>query len=211
MICPKCHTPNPDDGKFCKKCGTSLAVVVCPSCKKENDSDSEFCTYCGAPLSAAENKQSKSAPQKHTQSEVAEEKEKSKESKGKSLLLASKILLGVAVAALVFTFICRFSYQTIIEEEPSRYNENEFVVSVNVYSFAGKVYEYYFHGNAVNYLKYDEYPPSSILIENMTDDAVESYQRHNTEALLWCAIHLAWTLIVYLIVKKLIIPKMRKK
>ena len=27
MFCPKCGTKNPDDGKFCRKCGTDLAVV----------------------------------------------------------------------------------------------------------------------------------------------------------------------------------------
>jgi len=27
MFCPKCGTKNPDDGKFCRKCGTGLAVV----------------------------------------------------------------------------------------------------------------------------------------------------------------------------------------
>lgn len=211
MICPNCQTPNPDDGKFCKSCGASLTANVCPSCKKENESDSQFCTYCGACLSITNSKQSESIPQKHNHRERTEEKEKSKESRGKYLLLTSQILLGLAIAALVFTFICRFSYQTIIKEEPEEYNEKEFVVRVDVYSFAGKVYEYYFHGSAVKFLKYDEYPPSSILIENLTDDAMESYKRHNTEALVWCVFHVVWTLIVYLIVKKLIIPKMRKK
>ena len=28
MFCPKCGTKNPDDGKFCRKCGTDLAPVT---------------------------------------------------------------------------------------------------------------------------------------------------------------------------------------
>ncbi len=28
MFCPKCGTKNPDDGKFCRKCGTDLSPVT---------------------------------------------------------------------------------------------------------------------------------------------------------------------------------------
>ena len=27
MFCPKCGVKNPDDGKFCRKCGTDLNLV----------------------------------------------------------------------------------------------------------------------------------------------------------------------------------------
>ena len=143
MICPNCQTQNPDDGKFCKKCGTLLTAIVCPCCKKENADDATFCTYCGTPLDVAEKQES--APAKPTQTEAKEEKgkeEKPKEEtkkdekpKGGILLLISQILVGLAIAAMVFTLICRFAYQTIITETPSEYSG--FYVRVDVYPFVG--------------------------------------------------------------------------
>ena len=37
MFCPKCGTKNPDDGKFCRKCGTDLGGVS-KALKNEGDS-----------------------------------------------------------------------------------------------------------------------------------------------------------------------------
>ena len=52
MLCPKCHTNNPDGEKYCKNCGFQLnAFRVCPECGTYNNHDTKFCHECGAHLS----------------------------------------------------------------------------------------------------------------------------------------------------------------
>jgi membrane protease subunit (stomatin/prohibitin family) len=50
--CPKCHTANPANAKFCCSCGNGLVVqkIICPSCKTDTTSDAVFCTNCGTNL-----------------------------------------------------------------------------------------------------------------------------------------------------------------
>lgn len=51
MICPKCHTVNDDEEKYCKNCGFQLnSARICPECGKTNDSNSKYCKECGAVL-----------------------------------------------------------------------------------------------------------------------------------------------------------------
>ena len=51
MICPKCHTVNDDEEKFCRNCGFQLnSARICPTCGKTNDSNSEYCKECGTVL-----------------------------------------------------------------------------------------------------------------------------------------------------------------
>ena len=51
MICPKCHTVNDDEEKFCKNCGFQLnSARICPTCGKTNDSNSKYCKECGTVL-----------------------------------------------------------------------------------------------------------------------------------------------------------------
>ena len=51
MICPKCHTPNDDEEKFCKNCGFQLSSSrICPECGETNDSNSKYCKECGTVL-----------------------------------------------------------------------------------------------------------------------------------------------------------------
>ena len=51
MICPKCHTVNDDEEKFCRNCGFQLnSARICPTCGKTNDSNSKYCKECGTVL-----------------------------------------------------------------------------------------------------------------------------------------------------------------
>jgi len=53
MRCPKCHTENPDERKFCHECGAKL-VLVCPQCGSENFPGDKFCGECGYDLAQPE-------------------------------------------------------------------------------------------------------------------------------------------------------------
>jgi len=52
VACPKCGTPNPVDGKFCRNCGNKMQnnTVKCGKCGNEVPSDSKFCPECGQQL-----------------------------------------------------------------------------------------------------------------------------------------------------------------
>lgn len=51
MICPKCHTVNSDEEKYCRNCGFQLnSSRICPTCGKTNDSNSKYCKECGTVL-----------------------------------------------------------------------------------------------------------------------------------------------------------------
>src|SRR6185436_15023505 len=49
MLCPSCNTENVAGKKFCKECGTALAVA-CESCGAALVGDEKFCDECGAPV-----------------------------------------------------------------------------------------------------------------------------------------------------------------
>jgi class 3 adenylate cyclase/tetratricopeptide (TPR) repeat protein len=51
MLCPGCGTENLEGKKFCKECGTVLAVA-CGSCGAALVGDERFCGECGAPVPA---------------------------------------------------------------------------------------------------------------------------------------------------------------
>lgn len=73
MICPHCHTKNPDRNNFCIQCGVSLRngeplgerprqapatfrvanpseYVLCPSCQQPQGPGKAYCSVCGASL-----------------------------------------------------------------------------------------------------------------------------------------------------------------
>jgi class 3 adenylate cyclase/tetratricopeptide (TPR) repeat protein len=53
MLCPSCGTANLAGKKFCKECGTALAVA-CGSCGAALEGDEKFCSECGAPVTRPE-------------------------------------------------------------------------------------------------------------------------------------------------------------
>jgi class 3 adenylate cyclase/tetratricopeptide (TPR) repeat protein len=50
MKCPKCQNENPEEKKYCRKCGASLSLT-CPHCGVVVSADDEFCGDCGQSLS----------------------------------------------------------------------------------------------------------------------------------------------------------------
>jgi membrane protease subunit (stomatin/prohibitin family) len=55
LKCPNCQADNPQGGKFCASCGTSLAPpsVKCPNCQADNPQGAKFCASCGTSLAPA--------------------------------------------------------------------------------------------------------------------------------------------------------------
>lgn len=49
LVCPQCQAENPENNKFCQKCGTSLTAISCPSCQASVPVNAESCPHCGAP------------------------------------------------------------------------------------------------------------------------------------------------------------------
>ena len=52
MRCPECTTENPDNKRFCRRCGASL-LTACPRCDAEILPGDKFCGDCGHDLSLA--------------------------------------------------------------------------------------------------------------------------------------------------------------
>ena len=50
MKCPSCQQENPDDNRFCRKCGAKL-TLLCPDCNAEVLPSDSFCGKCGHNLS----------------------------------------------------------------------------------------------------------------------------------------------------------------
>ena len=46
MKCPECQSENPEEAKFCGKCGEEL-FLICPQCGSENTPGNNFCNECG--------------------------------------------------------------------------------------------------------------------------------------------------------------------
>ena len=48
LICPQCHSENPNRNNFCQKCGTSLTHQSCPDCDTSVLLSEATCPNCGA-------------------------------------------------------------------------------------------------------------------------------------------------------------------
>lgn len=64
MECPGCGQSNPEDAKFCVKCGRSLqqkygGTTTCPSCGRQNSPGVSFCAYCGKSMYGDPNQNSR--------------------------------------------------------------------------------------------------------------------------------------------------------
>ncbi|MBU2647546.1 zinc ribbon domain-containing protein, partial [bacterium] len=53
MKCPICHADNPDDKKFCRKCGEKLSLT-CVKCGSDVLPGDAFCGDCGQKLQSAQ-------------------------------------------------------------------------------------------------------------------------------------------------------------
>ncbi|HEY40613.1 MAG TPA: zinc-ribbon domain-containing protein [Dehalococcoidia bacterium] len=62
MKCPNCQTVNPDNQKFCGKCGAKLERV-CPNCGISNPPEYDYCGECGATLTEPISTPTSEAPQ----------------------------------------------------------------------------------------------------------------------------------------------------
>ncbi len=48
FVCPECQFENPEDNKFCQRCGTSLTHAPCPDCGASVPYGAQNCHECGA-------------------------------------------------------------------------------------------------------------------------------------------------------------------
>src|SRR2546428_13259941 len=53
MPCPACGTDNPQDARFCVRCGAAL-FASCAGCGTELPPAAAFCPSCGTPVAKAE-------------------------------------------------------------------------------------------------------------------------------------------------------------
>jgi predicted ATPase/class 3 adenylate cyclase len=60
VVCPVCQAENKESARFCKECGSALALR-CPSCGAGHDAGQKFCDECGASMAAAAAAASRSA------------------------------------------------------------------------------------------------------------------------------------------------------
>jgi len=48
LVCPECQFENPEDNKFCQRCGTSLTHLTCLECGAKVPYGEQTCSNCGA-------------------------------------------------------------------------------------------------------------------------------------------------------------------
>ncbi len=48
LVCPECQFENPEDNKFCQRCGTSLTHFACPECNASVPFGAQNCPECNA-------------------------------------------------------------------------------------------------------------------------------------------------------------------
>jgi hypothetical protein len=73
MECPGCGQSNPEDAKFCVKCGRSLQLrsggtAICPFCGRENSPGVSFCAYCGKSIYGNQGQNSRGSSTIHDES-----------------------------------------------------------------------------------------------------------------------------------------------
>ena len=48
LVCPKCHSENPNNSQVCQHCQTSLVHYTCPHCGNDTPFSEPYCQECGA-------------------------------------------------------------------------------------------------------------------------------------------------------------------
>ena len=134
MKCPSCGTDNPDDYRFCHKCGTDMTPVpgpvveeepavegrICPGCGQVNPPDYLFCNMCGTGL-VAEDEDAADRPA----DEVAEDPPGGEGRDGPAPKAASKgrrniIIVTIAVLLVAVVAVAAFTMSSPGEEGPDR-------------------------------------------------------------------------------------------
>ena len=62
MVCPSCQAENKEGARFCRACGSPLALT-CAACGAPHDPGQTFCDQCGSPLDATPERLAPSGPE----------------------------------------------------------------------------------------------------------------------------------------------------
>lgn len=135
MKCPSCGAENPDDYRFCARCGIDMTSVpepepvveepgieekVCPKCGTANPIGYEYCSKCGAKLEPAVEEPEAEGPKEEENTGIREESvpkpPKQRNPKGRrNAIVAVALVFVLAVAAIAV-----FTMSSPEEEPPDR-------------------------------------------------------------------------------------------
>ena len=138
--CNACGFENPDEGKFCKSCGTKLEEKITPKfcrhCGREVAAGTMYCVGCGKPLQSSVNTQTNVTPEVSediTPNKMLFEKdtEENKKSKKPLVIIICILLAVLIVLGVVFVMKDNIgkkgnkSTETTVEKEEAEQEEDK--------------------------------------------------------------------------------------